>query len=200
MQINTFYGGPFSNWYEHTIYVHGQKYTCNEQFIMHEKAELFGDYKTAARILREHNPVAIKRLGRQVTNFDQDKWHIVCRDIMYVCNYLKFKDPSLQVSLLETMNQIIVEASPTDVIWGVGSIYPDPATWRGTNWLGKTLMKVRSQYTNEPICPICEGHPCCCDVVNPAYISFLRTCETCTKKHLCTSQSDFGCLQWEQPQ
>jgi len=42
----------------------------------------------------------------------------------------------------------LVEASPYDVIWGIGLKSTDPdaqsrATWKGLNWLGEVLTKVR---------------------------------------------------------
>jgi ribA/ribD-fused uncharacterized protein len=49
---------------------------------------------------------------------------------------------------------LIVEASPTDVIWGIGRAWDDPlamdrSAWRGTNWLGEVLMNVRSALRNK---------------------------------------------------
>ena len=44
----------------------------------------------------------------------------------------------------------IVEASPYDVIWGIGLRADDPralepAKWRGVNLLGQALMQVRDE-------------------------------------------------------
>ncbi|HEY2512949.1 MAG TPA: NADAR family protein [Polyangiaceae bacterium] len=46
--------------------------------------------------------------------------------------------------------KVLVEASPRDTIWGIGSgaSNPDarvPGRWRGTNLLGFALMEVRAQ-------------------------------------------------------
>jgi ribA/ribD-fused uncharacterized protein len=48
-----------------------------------------------------------------------------------------------------TDNKIIVEASPTDCIWGIGMYETNPdiediTKWRGLNLLGQAIMNVRS--------------------------------------------------------
>ncbi len=57
----------------------------------------------------------------------------------------------MQNFLLSTGEQVLVEASPVDQIWGVGldAHSPDinPAQWRGLNLLGFALMEVRQQLT-----------------------------------------------------
>lgn len=63
----------------------------------------------------------------------------------------KFKsDKALRSVLMNTGDMEIVEASPTDTIWGIGLPEDDPdafnrSKWRGQNLLGKALMKVRQE-------------------------------------------------------
>ncbi|MEY2863728.1 MAG: hypothetical protein RLY58_1435, partial [Pseudomonadota bacterium] len=50
-------------------------------------------------------------------------------------------------------NQVLVEASPVDQIWGIGLAADDPraanpAQWRGLNLLGFALMHVREQLSS----------------------------------------------------
>ncbi|MNI91462.1 hypothetical protein D3C73_1491250 [compost metagenome] len=58
--------------------------------------------------------------------------------------------------LLATGDRILVEASPSDKIWGIG-LAPDdpnaqiPARWLGQNLLGKALMEVREYLRNLPM-------------------------------------------------
>jgi ribA/ribD-fused uncharacterized protein len=52
--------------------------------------------------------------------------------------------------LLSTSDQIIVEASPVDQIWGIGLAADhvnatNPNAWQGLNLLGFALMEVRKQ-------------------------------------------------------
>jgi ribA/ribD-fused uncharacterized protein len=54
--------------------------------------------------------------------------------------------------LKSTGSAVIVEASPTDAIWGIGLVQDaqgveNPHTWRGLNLLGFALMEVRDALT-----------------------------------------------------
>jgi ribA/ribD-fused uncharacterized protein len=68
---------------------------------------------------------------------------------VYIGNLARFdQDPTLRETLLATGEKVIVEASPSDRIWGIGLSQDDPRAldpnqWRGTNWLGIALMQVR---------------------------------------------------------
>ena len=68
---------------------------------------------------------------------------------MWYGNYLKFSQhEDLKERLLATDNKILAEASPYDLIWGIGFRATDElalneANWKGQNLLGKTLMSVR---------------------------------------------------------
>lgn len=144
-----FYGGPFSQWLGCDFKVDGVTYNCAEQYMMHQKALTFGDTEIAAQIMRERHPRDQKALGRKVRNFDAKKWNEVARDIVYKGNYAKFQqNKGLLYALNETKGKLLVEASPTDKIWGIGLSTDDerrhdPANWRGTNWLGEVITKVR---------------------------------------------------------
>ena len=149
-----FYGGPFSQWYRSVFEVDGTKYNCAEQYMMAQKAKLFWDEEAYAKIMKSHDPSTQKATGRQVKNFDVAKWSAVSRDFVYKANLAKFSEPSLKKVLLETGDKEIVEASPTDKIWGIGLGEDDPrrfdkSQWQGLNWLGETIMKVRETLRNQ---------------------------------------------------
>jgi ribA/ribD-fused uncharacterized protein len=55
---------------------------------------------------------------------------------------------------LGTGEQVLVEASPRDRIWGIGLAADDPraadpATWRGLNLLGFALMQARAELADQ---------------------------------------------------
>lgn len=144
-----FYGGYFSQWYCNKFTVDGVVYNCAEQYMMAMKADYFGDNDTKERIMNTKDPSEQKSLGRQVSNFDKEAWDAVSRGFVYKANMAKFSDPKLKKELLDTGDREIVEASPYDKIWGIGLSVNDPRAehkkqWRGTNWLGEVLMKVRN--------------------------------------------------------
>lgn len=150
-----FWDGYLSQWYPAEFEIDGIKFNCAEQYMMYRKAKFFGDEKRKQLILEAVSPYLQKRLGRQVENFDEEKWKAVARDVVFEGNRAKFsQNQDLLKYLLSTNDKIIVEASPYDKIWGCGltasdpRIY-DPKNWTGTNWLGEVLMKVRTVLRNK---------------------------------------------------
>lgn len=117
--------------------------------MMAEKARLFNDTATLAKIMASPDPREQKAYGRAVQGFDRDKWDAVARDVVYKGCLAKFtQNPDLKATLLATGDTVMVEASPVDSIWGIGldksdPRAQDPSQWRGTNWLGEVLMRVR---------------------------------------------------------
>jgi ribA/ribD-fused uncharacterized protein len=120
--------------------------------MMYRKAVLFADTYSAALILKSKNPREQKELGRNVEHFDVGIWNENARNIVYLGNKAKFSqnEPLLNF-LLQTENALIVEASPSDTIWGIGLAEDDPNRfdknkWRGTNWLGEILTELRNYF------------------------------------------------------
>ena len=75
-------------------------------------------------------------------------------DIVVKGNLLKFsQNEHLKEFLVNTGNRILVEASPTDRIWGIGMQQGEPGIeapkkWNGLNLLGFALMEVRDELQN----------------------------------------------------
>ena len=138
-----------SQWYPAPFEISGVRYLTAEHWMMAGKARLFGDEATLARILSLEHPGAAKSSGRQVQGFDQAKWMAVARRIVTEGNLAKFgQNEALGHYLLGTGDQVLVEASPHDRVWGIGLAVDDPQaqnpyTWRGENLLGFALMDAR---------------------------------------------------------
>lgn len=146
--------GVFSNWYLRYMEVHAKKYNSVEQYMMYQKAILFGDEEIADAIMQTYSMSEIKALGRKVRNYDDKKWGEVRYDVVLTAVRAKFTQyDDLKEILLGTGDAEIVEASPYDKIWGIGTNRPheimDKSKWKGQNLLGKALMQVREELKNE---------------------------------------------------
>lgn len=140
---------PFSQWYFVDFIVNGVTYNCAEQYMMHQKACLFDDKETANKILESKTPEQQQALGREVRHFDSLTWKTHCREIVYAGNYAKFtQNQALYHVLMQTKGTLLVEAYAFDQKWSIGISEDDPrahdqAQWRGTNWIGYILTKLR---------------------------------------------------------
>lgn len=157
-KFTLFYGGVFSNWYPSKFKdENGIIFNCAEQYMMYHKALTFKDLISATLIMQRDHPRDQKALGRQVHNFDAYEWSVISRDIVYKGLYYKFsQNPELKDALMATKGTTLVECSGTDKIWGIGFYETDPecrdrTKWQGTNWLGETLTKLRTDFETEKI-------------------------------------------------
>jgi ribA/ribD-fused uncharacterized protein len=138
-----------SQWYPANFEVDGVHYPTAEHYMMAEKARLFGDEAVCAQILSSKTPKMAKDLGRAVRGFDSTIWQQQRVAVVERGNLAKFaQNPALLRYLLSTGDQVLVEASPYDTIWGIGLAENDPRAsnplqWRGQNLLGFVLMAVR---------------------------------------------------------
>lgn len=145
----------FSQWYDAPFYVGNNCYRTAEHFMMAEKARLFDDKENELAILKSGNPGEAKRLGRNVTGFNDKVWNQERFQIVVKANLAKFEqNEALKEFLLATDKRVLVEASPVDKIWGIGMAednehFENPFKWKGLNLLGFALMEVRSQLEKE---------------------------------------------------
>lgn len=145
-----------SQFYPARFKVGDEEYLFAEQYMMSQKAKLFGDNETYKKIMSSTNPFDIKKLGREVKNFDPDVWDKHKTDIVYTANINKFyQNKELKDFLLSTGDAILVEASPYDRIWGIGMYendpqIGDPREWAGENLLGFILTEVREELKTAP--------------------------------------------------
>lgn len=135
--------GYLSQWYLRPFTI-GDTFSCAEQWMMVMKAKVFHDEEMAKKILAERDPKKMKALGRKVKGFTDARWDDVKYQIVLEGNLAKFRqNPDLLARLLKTGDATLVEASPRDKVWGVGTSKLDPAAWTGQNLLGKALMETR---------------------------------------------------------
>lgn len=146
-----FWGGVFSNFEPAPFKTTQHEFLTSEHYFMFCKARFFHDTEIAEQILKVEHPRDAKKLGRQVKNFDADKWKEVCRSFMKSGLRLKFgTNPELRKEIQKYSNLKFVECSPYDRIWGIGlseddSRADDESQWLGTNWLGECLDCVRDE-------------------------------------------------------
>lgn len=140
-----------SQWYPAPFVVDGQTFATAEHFMMWSKARLFGDHTVAEQVLHAKTPGEAKKLGRAVQSFDEAQWVAARYSIVLSASLAKFgQNAELLAFLHRTGDKILVEASPTDRIWGIGLAADapsaqDPSTWNGLNLLGFALMQARTQ-------------------------------------------------------
>lgn len=171
---------PFSNFYPAKIKYKDYTFISSEQFFMFSKAKFFGDEEIAQKVLTLNQEslavsflseeitaeqiisdtskadawnklmMKIKKMGRSVSNYDEEKWCEHRYKIMLAGNKLKFsQNLDLKQQLLATKEAQLVEASPFDKVWGIGlneanakKVHPDH--WKGLNLLGKVLDEVKA--------------------------------------------------------
>lgn len=144
-----------SQWWPAPFTEDGDLFRTAEDYMMAEKARLFGDEEARGRILEASSPAAAKKLGRSVRGFEDSRWKAARFEIVVRGNLLKFgQNPELQEYLLGTGTRILVEASPVDRIWGIGLAADDsraenPSKWQGLNLLGFALMEVRERLSDD---------------------------------------------------
>jgi ribA/ribD-fused uncharacterized protein len=119
--------------------------------MMAGKARLFRDEAMASRILETSSPGGAKSLGRAIRGYDEELWAESRYGIVVEGNIAKFaQHPELLAYLAATAGRVLVEASPTDRVWGIGLAADDsracrPSQWEGLNLLGFALMDVRER-------------------------------------------------------
>ncbi len=141
----------FSQWYDAAFKVDKNHFMTAEHYMMYRKAMLFDDREAVKKLLAATNPGAAKAIGREVQGFVQETWQQHRFEVVVEGNFAKFKaHEDLKNFLLGTDDQILVEASPVDPIWGIGldeyhSNRFNPNLWKGENLLGFALMEVRDR-------------------------------------------------------
>ncbi|MHA2427588.1 MAG: NADAR family protein, partial [Candidatus Hermodarchaeia archaeon] len=161
-KFTLFWAGPFSQWLRADMEIDGVFYNCCEQYMMAEKARLFGDQEALEQIMATSEPKEQKAWGRKVQGFVKEEWERIeengkpfCWNAVYKANYHKFtQNKGLRHELFSTAGTTLVEASPYDDVWGIKLGEEDPraldrSQWQGTNWLGEVLTQLREDLMEE---------------------------------------------------
>jgi len=147
--------GYLSNWGRSPFVLQGHHFNCAEQYLMWSKADVMGDAIKAQQILSTPDPKQQKALGKQVHPWKDGLWRRHREPVMLAAARAKFaQNPQLGHRLLATHPKRLAEASPSDVIWGIGlspdnPLAQDPQNWKGENLLGRVLEQVREELLQE---------------------------------------------------
>ncbi len=130
--------GCFSNFHRCNIEIDGKKWATTEHYFQAMKANSEPDQE-AIRLAA--SPGLAKSLASKLV-IDREAWDKVKFDVMLKCLRIKFAQPGLKEVLLKTNERPIYEDSPSDKIWGTGTL---KGSGPGRNLLGIALMQVRSE-------------------------------------------------------
>ena len=169
-----FYSGRtiYSNWHETPRQFqdplnNGLTFNSSEVAFMWWKAVFFQDHAVATALEQAGmDSRNAKQLGRHIRGYNDKAWECVRLGYMQYVLLLKFsQNPEWAAQLKATGDRILIEASPTDRIWGVGFDVEAAAAmakrqmltcsateiaWAGRNLLGQALMTVRGLLTENP--------------------------------------------------
>jgi len=142
-----FYGirdayGAFSNFAHYGFTLDGEYWPTSEHYF---QAAKFAGTDYAKAIQKAKTPKIAATLGRSREHPLRHDWEAVKDNVMHRALLAKFtQHPELRELLLNTGDDSIVEASPTDYYWGCGQ------DGSGKNRLGILLMELRDQLRSQP--------------------------------------------------
>jgi len=150
-----FSGDVYTQWLKRDILIGDKTFNTCEQYMMWRKAVEFGDLESADKIYEEKEPKQQKIYGRNVKNFNDNKWNLVADKYVYEANYAKFTQHNdLKEKLLATGGKLIAECGTYDRRWANGMSIEDALKipqneWIGENRLGKAIMNVRDELNKQ---------------------------------------------------
>ena len=141
----------FSNFHPTPICINNVDFNSAEQLIQSEKAALFGDDITQAKIMRETNPFQIKKLGSKVRNYKETVWNKNNKEIAYAAIKAKFLQNPMLGNLLCSTGDVTIAEGSLDSYWGTGIHLHDKNALDDRFWvdgkglMGEILEKVRHE-------------------------------------------------------
>ncbi|XP_046584543.1 uncharacterized protein LOC124291567 [Haliotis rubra] len=142
---------PFSQQHPAKFVIDDTEFNCAEQYMLYQKTVIFKNKEMEQKIMGTSDPVEQNRYGRQIPEFKFEVWKKHFIDVVERATEAKFtQNPHLQEPLFATYPKLLVVASPSDRLWGIGRSQKDPLawdkeTWRGKNQLGYIITRVRDR-------------------------------------------------------
>jgi ribA/ribD-fused uncharacterized protein len=134
--------GCFSNFARYKVKLDGKSWKTAEHYFQAQK--FLGSKKDMKDVFNAKGPMEAALIGRDKRRPLRRDWEKIKDEVMYKVVKAKFSQHSeLKELLLSTGDAKIVEHTDKDSYWGDG---PDG---KGRNQLGKTLMRVRTEFRNE---------------------------------------------------
>jgi ribA/ribD-fused uncharacterized protein len=135
-----FYGGKwgcFSNMSSYAVELDGKVFMTSEHAYQYSK---FTDEEVKNKIFNARSGYDAKMIALENKSLTMTNWTEQSLEVMEKILRAKLaQHPHIREKLLETGDNEIIEASPTDAFWGWG---PDKT---GENHHGKIWMKLRSE-------------------------------------------------------
>ena len=98
---------------------------------------------TLARIIRSSDPKTQKGLGREVKNWNEERWEAACMpSVVAACLARAESTPILREIYMDNQygKRQFCEGSPSDRIWGVGISWKSPVIDNPRHWKGRNLL------------------------------------------------------------
>ena len=131
--------GSFNNFKKAKMFIYGRWWNNVESAYQSRKAL---NPEDIVKIVNAKTPREARDLGQKIKM--RPDWDEIKDNIMYECVMAKFlQNKELLIELLNTNPHELVEDSPVDSYWGCG------LDGNGKNMLGKILMRVRQELTEE---------------------------------------------------
>lgn len=148
----------FSNFYECTFNIDNIDYNSTEQYLFSQRAVYVGDTANADKIMRCKEAKFCKSIGENEVEWNGNLagWRDFAAEKLRKANFAKYsQNEKLRKILFETFPKTLVEASPSDVYWGVGlrksdKSLQDKERWHGKNVMGFLLTEIRDEMMKDP--------------------------------------------------
>ena len=139
---------PFSNFYQCSFKLNNVSYSNVEQVIQADKATSCNDDRAKFKIMSTKNPFEMKRIGRNLQGFNEQKWEKdQSAKVVYNAVMAKFsQDHELLNILLRTGSKCIFKAS-TDQYWGCGLHLCNPNLLKKDSWVNPSGGLMCTTYT-----------------------------------------------------